>query len=329
MGDIIEFRPRTALPENFFGTLREEEIRKLMAISHLYGIHPAAFYHELKDEDSNRPTIVGNLHGLLTNKNVKKMLLGTKRTGVFSREGSESPQKRFYEAMRLLTAEIVDNFVTLQDFSGIQRFSSYWANLQRYERKGANATPTSRNLQRSLRDLMSEFRGDFARLQMVPFLYGSVAWGDADEDSDIDIIFPYCGDREPKEKGERVKLIGAVDDLMGDSFGSHGIDDPDQRELLVYLPDVNAVLTDIFLGDTTSVWDYALDIKPIHPSEVFYSHHLLLEGIPLVRGLGEVDEQLVDVQEKLMKAAEKDPFFEFVMAYKIFGSLEKRVDHLE
>lgn len=193
------------------------------------------------------------------------------------------------------------------------------------------ATPVSQHLRQQLRAVFRLFEEEFSECQMSPLLYGSVRYGDAGTKSDIDLLYLYAGEDSSPTYKVRTELIGRVEEAIDDRFHTqHQVKDSEQSgETMLYIPAIQAILTDIINGETDQVADYSISESNASASNVFYGYHLLLESIPLCADLGEVSAEVEDVQNQVQRAIQADPFFEFIMAYKLLGSLEKRISHLD
>ena len=173
-----------------------------------------------------------------------------------------------------------------------------------------------------MRRIVQERRGEFSRLRMVPLVYGSTRFGDAGRNSDIDVVFCYSTPLgiENATHSKLKELITTIDRAVEADFDQHHqIRDIDRLEgVMVDLDEVLAVAGDIVNGETTRFEDYTFKGDPL------YAFHTLLEGKSPITGLGEIEEQLAEVQGLLHQGAAQDPYFNLLLSYKIMFSLEKR-----
>ncbi len=293
--------------------------KKLEELSEIYQVGFDRFsYAGLEAYDKEK--VIDRGYGLLTNSNVKELLLRSKEE-VFSREDSSSPEERFQEVIHSVVrfAGYFDNSQE-PDFSNMNRYIGMIKKLNSYTRKGEKATKHSREIQDGLNTIFLEYSKQMKRMMIRPSVYGSSRYGDAGPASDIDMNFLVSGGVTQ----EKVDLMSKIEINIDLGLGFHQIRDCSSvREMIVDLDELNAVLLDIVDGETTCLEDYSFNEVEHYPFA------WLLEGKSFAGPLDEIDAETKLIKRQIDTAIKKDPFFEFLVNFGLYKSIEKREENLK
>ncbi len=309
--------------------------RRIDEIGRVYSIPPGIVYQSLMSGvpgGASANKSLANVYGLLIkNESVREMLALSRNDGhSFAKKERESrsPDYRFQEALDLVIRWVADEFEGVQDFSSIDRFKQLWDQLQSY--RSQEPTPHAREMRASIDKLLRDkkvaslFEGE----GIAPFIYGSVYYGDAGARSDYDLLFLHA--REDVEFGKMTDGMGDLVNTFSEEVdrrcpSGKGVDHFHPREVTFNLLDLSEQVDVIMAKEATRVHDYAytpvVRKKQVQPGH-FAGYNLLVEGEPL--GHFSVNKQVRELQRNIVAAANQDPFFDFLLSFKLYGSLEKR-----
>jgi hypothetical protein len=296
----------------------------------VYGVSPRYFpLTPLVGREDIRANVINNLGDFLTNDYVQKLLLEARDT-VFSRDDSDTPEQRFGEVMEAVT-RMFYNFSEPRDFSTVMPSTKMASELRAYSRKQKESTIESRRIIVKLGSIFGAYKEQLSELCVRPSLYGSARYGDAGPNSDIDLKFLVCLpdgehkiERHEKEVKDLVESIETnIDEGIWSSKSKAQIRDHIfTKDLIVDLDELSNVLMDIEDEATTCLEDY--DFK----GQDFYPYSWIREGTPVISGLGQIDTKTKKIKKRLINCAKKDPFFEFLMSFSYYFSIEKRQQNL-
>ena len=278
---------------------------KLRELGVRYGVLPRAFLVDGVEEFDQR-IFIHNLYGLLTNEEVAEKL-DAARTAIFNEE-------EYLRAISCITYEVGIAESRKRDYSSLCSFSAMQLEINKY--LGLEPTPESSTILNSMKKNLARFKTRMAELEVLPLIYGSLRYGDAGHYSDIDIVYLTSG-TEAKEINQLVANIdGTLDELFD---GKHQNRDRINPHEMVYdLNEIQAILRDIEERQTDCIEDYRFKNTNLFP------YNWILEGKKLFNGRGEVDSELRSTLKKLKEVRMIDPFFDFILCYNMYYTLEKR-----
>jgi len=288
-----------------------------------YSVNPKYLREGIIAEGINYDVAASNLTNLLQNEAVIQMLLSAQQE-VFSRADSRSPEDRFGEFITLLAREVAGYYCNDNvDFSTLTSFANMWKKLRSYIREGSSVTEPSRRIKFGLREVLSEHGVSLARTEMTFHLLGSVRYGDAQEYSDIDGDFIIVAD-EPEYQAQRKKIIASIDNAVDEKFSPPEEFRPKNQirdgVKIIDLSEYAALLTDIEDEATVEASDYA------YHGDLFHPYDWLLQGKDLLK-LPTIGKEIITINNRIKKAARIDPLFEFLLCYKLFGTIQKREEN--
>jgi len=306
------------------GYFSPQSVEKIDTAAATYAVNPRYLRAGIINGGIDYDVAASNLAHLLQNEAVRQMLLSAQQE-VFSRPDSSTPPARFGEFMTLLAREVAGYYRSARvDFSAVTSFTEMWKRVRSYIREGSSATEPSRRIRFGLRKVLSKHGASLAGAEMTFHLLGSVRFGDAAEYSDIDGDFVVIADEE-KYRAKRTKIVTAVNDGIDSTFSPEDEFRPKNQIRddikIIDLSQYDGLLTDIETKATTRAADYAYD------SDLFHTYDWLLQGESPLE-MPAIDWEISRVKKRMKKAALADPFFEFLLCYKLFGTIQKREDNL-
>ncbi len=306
---------------NYFSRQSTESINTVAAI---YAVNPQYLRQGIIVGGINYDVAASNLTNLLQNEAVIEML-SSARKKVFFRYDPKSPEARFSNFLGFLAGEVASYYRNDNvDFSVLTNFTEMWRKVRSYIRKESSATEPSKRIKSGLREVLSEHKVDLTRTEMTFNLLGSVRYGDAQEYSDIDGDFIILAN-EDKFREQRIATIAAIDNAVDEKFSPPEEFKPKNQirdgVKIIDLSDYAALLTDIEDEATVEASDYTSS------GDLFYPYDWLLQGEDLLQ-LPTIGEEISAIKNRMEKAALLDPFFEFLLCYKMFGTIQKREENL-
>jgi predicted nucleotidyltransferase len=288
-------------------------------LSEYYGVGTSTFF----SNETNKELHLANSYEFFTQDYVR-LLLGMSKTRVFSRpDKNKTPKQRFEEAINEIHRFIGADFAQEMNFSSIKPYQEMWIELNSYIRSEEQSTSASRKIKQKLSSIFERYQRTLSREGICPCVYGSVRYGDANNNSDIDIMFLVNFPDDLKKLDETVNAIDL--DIYAQFKEAHQIRDRiGAAELVVDVGEINSVLLDIAENAATGVDDYEFN------RQIFYPFNWITEGVSLIdKPLGQIDEEVERANKLIHTAVSNDPFFELQMCMRMYLSIEKRKQNLE
>ncbi|MBT4539389.1 hypothetical protein HOI26_05240 [Candidatus Woesearchaeota archaeon] len=307
-----------------------------------YGALAHPIYMALKSESRiqekfDEDMAVRNITGLFLNPSVQEMVKRARET-VFSRRDKKSSVKRFSEFVFVVAKEVAKSYSNEVDFSSITRLPEMISRTHNFTRKqkpigptlipnrgflGKPATSVSKDIRSGMRMISCELADRLYDAEMSINLLGSVRYGDANESSDIDIDFLVTS-RDKRLQKIRRNLAYVIEEAIDETFElKHQVREEAQ---FIDLSQYYGLFFDIKEGANTCMEDYAYDLQ-WGGRDLFHPYNWLLEGETLPDIPGKYDILTGEAQcarQEMFKVASQDPLFEFLICYKLHGTIEKR-----
>ncbi|MBT7903260.1 hypothetical protein HN587_05335 [Candidatus Woesearchaeota archaeon] len=279
-------------------------------LSREYGVSERKFY--VSDSELDREIYIKNLHGLLMNPFVKDRLLRSKQE-IFKEASA------FDEMIQSVTYLVATMYSSEEDFASIGDFNSMWAQTQSYVRDESTITRDSTRIREGLVEILSDVSDDLDEQDVIPLLYGSVKYGDANRYSDLDILFLIPSETS---RPDVRALIDDVDQIISHEFEGKNMirDDMDPATSAISLGHLHSKIVKMKNGETSKLADYTIKGNEMYPL------NWILEGDVLVK-LDDAQEDLDFVKAELLEAVKTDPFLEFVMSYHLYRTIQKREEN--
>jgi len=281
-------------------------------LSEIYNVPQRVFNNIIYFGSSNGKEIAQyNITRFLSHPYISEILLKSRDVSFISRNDKYQAHKKFNETLEDISQEIASYFQHQNDFQRIHTFPKAIEEIATYKTQ----TPTNESIQlrNCLLEILLKYKKKFGRNQIVPILYGSVLYGDAHHGSDIDLSL-ICFD------GITDTHINISDNFIEDLGDlSRDIECEKPESILVDGLELNALLEDIIAQDTTDINDYAFGDCNC-PQTIYHAFNRYVEGKPIFKQ----EIKFQKLQEKIINAVHKDPFFEFLLLYNFYNSFQKR-----
>lgn len=279
----------------------------------------------IKEESSERELIpnVASLCTLLDNKYFQDCF-DYARKNIFSRgeevsrngrRKQDTSTERYHEAVFALVEDLVGRGNGL-DYTNLSPSAEMLTRLNTYQR----ATPTkeSGEIKSSFVQELNILKPTFQKLSTTYHLLGSIRYGDAGKNSDVDGNFIVSGDCEENHS----HWADLVEELE--------FHDPTS---IINLSEYRAIFKDILEQATTNIEDYTYDgisdrkhfVDMVTSSEgLFHPYDWFLQGEEPVPMLPALTKEIAEIQTMMQEAAKIDPFFDFLLSYGLSYSIYNR-----
>ena len=191
--------------------------------------------------------------------------------------------------------------------------------LESYIRNGTE-TKYSLNIKNQLVPLLKDYQEELERKDLVFHLLGSVRYGDAEKCSDIDANLISLS-VDPIDIRERINFKDGLECTIDETLGYRNQVRDGINIIKIY--DYQAILRDILDKETDCLEDYSYD------NDFFHSYDWLLQGINPLNTKTILDQEISNTKGMMVEAVTVDPFFEFLLCYKMMFSIQKRQQNLE
>jgi len=283
-------------------------VNKLEELSSVYGTSSRYF----KVRDALYPVqTIDKVYSFYSNPHVRDRL--------FHARGKQlrNPAS-FNEALSELSNYVGTAFDYREDFSNLTDFASMWNILQSYCRND-NSTSASKQIKNKLEKVFKKFIPRLISGEVYPLVFGSLRYGDAKANSDVD-MFLLVNDKKLPQQSVYIGLEKAISGHLSNL--NSWKDDLGFKESVLKIPELVSVLIDVIDGEVTSIQDYTFN------GYLFYPYNWVLEGYCPVSGLGKIETDVKELKSMIEEAVKVDPLFDLMMSLRLHRSISRRKDNL-